>query len=71
MNSVRASTWGPSSGRPSRAGDHGCAEPVTYGDGLADRLRALVPDGVDVALDVAGNGILPELIGLAGGDAKT
>ncbi|MFD1050323.1 zinc-binding dehydrogenase, partial [Kibdelosporangium lantanae] len=25
---------------------------------------------VDVALDVAGNGVLPELIALAGGDAK-
>lgn len=30
------------------------AEPVTYGDGLADRVRALAPDGVDVALDYVG-----------------
>lgn len=30
------------------------AEPVTYGDGLADRVRALAPDGVDVALDFIG-----------------
>ncbi|GAB2472687.1 NADP-dependent oxidoreductase [Promicromonospora xylanilytica] len=30
------------------------AEPVTYGDGLADRVRALAPEGVDVALDFAG-----------------
>jgi NADPH2:quinone reductase len=30
------------------------AEPVTYGDGLADRVRALAPDGIDVALDFAG-----------------
>jgi NADPH2:quinone reductase len=30
------------------------AEPVTYGDGLTDRVRALAPDGVDVALDFAG-----------------
>src|SRR5690606_18156003 len=29
-------------------------EPVTYGDGLADRVRALAPDGVDVALDYVG-----------------
>lgn len=43
------------------------AEPVTYGDGLTDRVRALAPDGVDLALDVAGSGILPELITLAGG----
>jgi NADPH:quinone reductase-like Zn-dependent oxidoreductase len=30
------------------------AEPVTYGDGLADRVRALAPGGVDVALDTVG-----------------
>ncbi|GLY43228.1 oxidoreductase [Amycolatopsis sp. NBRC 101858] len=45
------------------------AEPVTYGEGMADRVRALSPDGVDAALDVAGSGVLPELIALAG-DAK-
>jgi NADPH:quinone reductase-like Zn-dependent oxidoreductase len=43
------------------------AEPVTYGEGMADRVRALAPGGVDAALDVAGNGVLPELIDLAGG----
>ncbi|SFE04063.1 NADPH:quinone reductase [Actinacidiphila alni] len=43
------------------------AEPVAYGAGLAGRVRALVPGGVDRALDVAGSGVLPELIGLAGG----
>jgi NADPH:quinone reductase-like Zn-dependent oxidoreductase len=43
------------------------AEPVTYGEGMAERVRALAPGGVDAALDVAGNGILPELIDLAGG----
>ena len=30
------------------------AEPVAYGDGLADRVRALAPDGVDAAIDAAG-----------------
>ena len=30
------------------------AEPVAYGDGLADRVRALAPDGVDVAIDLVG-----------------
>jgi len=30
------------------------AEPIAYGDGLADRIRALAPDGVDVALDCVG-----------------
>ena len=43
------------------------AEPVAYGQGLTGRVRALAPDGVDVALDVAGSGVLPELIELAGG----
>lgn len=43
------------------------AEPVTYGEGMVDRVRALAPGGVDLALDVAGSGVLPELIDLAGG----
>jgi len=43
------------------------AEPVAYGAGLAGRVRALAPSGVDRALDVAGSGALPELIELAGG----
>ncbi|MFI1252808.1 NADP-dependent oxidoreductase [Streptomyces netropsis] len=32
------------------------AEPVTYGDGLAGRVRALAPEGVDVVLDLVGGG---------------
>ncbi|MFF8942221.1 NADP-dependent oxidoreductase [Streptomyces sp. NPDC014864] len=32
------------------------AEPVTYGDGLADRVRQLAPEGVDAALDFVGEG---------------
>jgi NADPH:quinone reductase-like Zn-dependent oxidoreductase len=43
------------------------AEPVAYGEGLAGRVRALAPGGVDAALDVAGSGVLPEVIELAGG----
>jgi NADPH:quinone reductase-like Zn-dependent oxidoreductase len=43
------------------------AEPVAYGEGLAGRVRALAPGGVDLALDAAGSGVLPELIELAGG----
>lgn len=31
------------------------AEPVRYGDGLADRVRALAPDGVTAALDLVGS----------------
>lgn len=30
------------------------AVPVTYGDGLAERVRTLAPDGVDAALDAVG-----------------
>ena len=30
------------------------ATPVRYGDGLADRVRAVAPDGVDAVFDVAG-----------------
>ena len=40
---------------------------MAYGEGLAARVRALAPDGVNAALDVAGSGVLPELIELAGG----
>ena len=43
------------------------AEPVAYGEGLVGRVRELAPDGVDLALDAAGSGVLPELIELAGG----
>lgn len=43
------------------------AEPVAYGEGMVARVRSLAPDGVDVALDVAGSGVLPDLVGLAGG----
>jgi NADPH:quinone reductase-like Zn-dependent oxidoreductase len=42
------------------------AEPVAYGEGMTDRVRALAPGGVDLAFDVAGSGVLPELIELAG-----
>ncbi|MGH2868648.1 MAG: alcohol dehydrogenase catalytic domain-containing protein, partial [Solirubrobacteraceae bacterium] len=42
------------------------AEPTTYGDGLAERVRALAPDGVDAALDAAGGGALPALVALTG-----
>jgi NADPH:quinone reductase-like Zn-dependent oxidoreductase len=30
------------------------AEPVTYGDGLADRVHALAPEGVTAAIDLHG-----------------
>ncbi len=40
------------------------AEPVAYGEGLVERVRALAPGGVDLALDVAGSGVLPALVDL-------
>lgn len=43
------------------------AEPVAYGPAMAQRVRALAPGGVGRALDVAGNGVLPELVAIAGG----
>ncbi len=42
------------------------AEPTTYGDGLAERLRELAPDGIDAALDAAGGGALPDLVEVTG-----
>lgn len=35
------------------------AEPVVYGDGLADRVRALAPQGVDVVLDYGSDDLVP------------
>lgn len=46
------------------------AVPTTYGDGLVDRVRALAPDGIDAALDIAGSGVIPELIELTGEPSK-
>jgi NADPH:quinone reductase-like Zn-dependent oxidoreductase len=43
------------------------AEPITYGEGLAERVRELAPNGVDAALDAAGGGALPALVEVASG----
>lgn len=40
--------------------------PVAYGDGLIERVRATAPDGIDLALDAAGSGSLPDLVELIG-----
>jgi NADPH:quinone reductase-like Zn-dependent oxidoreductase len=40
------------------------ATPVTYGAGLADRVRALALQGIDGALDTAGRGAVAELVTL-------
>ena len=46
------------------------AMPTTYGSGLGDRVNALARSGVDVVLDCAGSGSLPDLIDLAGSAAR-
>jgi NADPH:quinone reductase-like Zn-dependent oxidoreductase len=45
------------------------AVPVTYGAGLADRVRDYVPS-VDAVLDAAGKGELPDAITVANGPAR-
>lgn len=45
------------------------ALPTTYGDGWADRVRELAVAEVDAAIDVAGAGVIPQLIALTG-DAR-
>lgn len=39
---------------------------ATYEAGLEERVRNLAPDGVNAAIDVAGSGIIPELIRIVG-----
>ena len=46
------------------------AEPVSYGDGLLDRVRAIAPHGVDAVLDASGRGEIPLSIELAGGPER-
>jgi NADPH:quinone reductase-like Zn-dependent oxidoreductase len=46
------------------------ATPTTYGDGLVERVRDLAPGGVDAALDIAGSGVIRDLVELTGDPAK-
>jgi NADPH:quinone reductase-like Zn-dependent oxidoreductase len=46
------------------------ALPTGYGDGMADRVRDLAPEGIHAALDVAGSGVIPELVALTGDPTK-
>ncbi|MEV4439352.1 NADP-dependent oxidoreductase [Streptomyces sp. NPDC049577] len=46
------------------------AEPVTYGDGLAERVRALAPEGVGVVLDLVGGGAVKTSPDLAAPGAR-
>ncbi|TQL02909.1 NADP-dependent oxidoreductase [Cellulomonas sp. SLBN-39] len=42
------------------------AVPTTYGEGLADRLAQVAPQGVDAVFDTAGSGSLAELVAIVG-----
>ena len=46
------------------------AEPVAYGDGLVDRVRALVPSGVGVIIDLAGGDALEATLDLGGDELR-
>ncbi|WP_066726202.1 NADP-dependent oxidoreductase [Sphingomonas pituitosa] len=46
------------------------AIPTTYEPGLAARVRELAPLGVNAALDLAGAGLIPELIAIVGDPAR-
>ncbi|BBB00289.1 putative alcohol dehydrogenase [Actinacidiphila reveromycinica] len=47
------------------------AVPVRYGDGLVERVRAVAPDGVDAAFDLAGRpDALADSVELTGGTAR-
>jgi NADPH:quinone reductase-like Zn-dependent oxidoreductase len=43
------------------------AEPVVYGDGMGEQVRALAPGGVDRAIDIALSGAIATVVELAGG----
>jgi len=46
------------------------ATPTTYGEGLAKRVAALAPQGIDGAIDVAGHGSVRTLIEITGDPTK-
>ncbi|MCU1668256.1 MAG: NADP-dependent oxidoreductase [Blastococcus sp.] len=46
------------------------ALPTEHGPGLADRVRALAPEGVDGGVDTAGRGSVRDLVELTGDPAK-
>ncbi|MDU0300842.1 NADP-dependent oxidoreductase [Streptomyces sp. PAL114] len=46
------------------------AVPTTYGEGLAERLAVVAPQGIDLVLDTAASGSLGELVKLAGDPSR-
>ncbi|MFG2131148.1 NADP-dependent oxidoreductase [Streptomyces sp. NPDC048751] len=45
-------------------------EPVTYGDGLTDRVRGLAPEGVDVVFDTVGGDALRASVNLLAAEGR-
>jgi NADPH:quinone reductase-like Zn-dependent oxidoreductase len=46
------------------------AIPTTYGPGLPGRVTALAPEGVQAALDIAGSGIIADLVAITGDPSR-
>ena len=46
------------------------ALPTTYEAGLVERVRALAPQGIDVAFDIVGSGVIAELVALTGDPSR-
>ena len=46
------------------------ATPITYGGDLVARVRQAAPNGVGAALDLAGSGVIPELVQIVGDPAR-
>jgi NADPH:quinone reductase-like Zn-dependent oxidoreductase len=46
------------------------AVPVSYGEGVFDRVREAAPQGVDAVLDVSGSGVLAGSVELVGGPER-
>ena len=46
------------------------AIPTTYEPGLVERVRALAPQGIDVAFDIVGSGVIAELVALTGDPSR-
>ncbi|KJK48208.1 NADPH:quinone reductase [Lentzea aerocolonigenes] len=46
------------------------AVPLTYGAGLAERVAAVAPNGVDAAVDTAGSGSLTDIVAIVGDNSR-
>lgn len=46
------------------------AVPTTYGPGLTERIAALAVDGVQAAVHIVGDGVIPELVAITGDPSR-